>query len=466
MENNQKEMLQHRVDNDKADEHQLLLRKQLIKKRTIAIKKLERLYTLDLNNKKSNIIHKNKPTKTVIFADGYVSNRMKNKIFNDNLTYNPQNKLKEDLNYNNNYYESTEPTGQNEPEISSYIKNTKTFNKNKYESLFLKQKTFAMENENNIPTQKNIFNKKMPIRKSGSLNPDLAMNYLNKFSNVRNENKNRNATFIDTDKNIFNSKKSNLEKNNEFLSISVKPKMSIKSTNPLEIPDEDKIFDEMNQIDNSSKSKFNKTQPNFLRLNLQQNNPTKKYKCYESKNNKVLNELYKFTKEYKKKVYKAVHKKDELELKNYQKNIINNISDNISKNLIKKLQNKFIDLYEYAFTDFEEESNKNFIIETENKEKEIINEINNNTETITQRIRTAANDNNYQISSELKNFYLPKVKFYRTVKLKNKNFYNILFKGIKYNEKKNIESENINKTNKKHKISKLYLTQNNYYNKH
>ena len=52
MDNNQKEMLQHRVDNDKVDEQQLLQRKQLVKKRTIDIKKLERLYTLDLNKKK------------------------------------------------------------------------------------------------------------------------------------------------------------------------------------------------------------------------------------------------------------------------------------------------------------------------------------------------------------------------------------------------------------------------------
>ena len=458
MDNNQKEMLQHRVDNDKVDEQQLLQLKQLVKKRTIAIKKLERLYTLDLNKKKSNLIHKNKPTKTVIFADGYVSNRMKNKLFNGNLTYNPQNKLNEETTYNNNYYESIEPTGQNEPEITSYIKNTKTFNKNKYESIFQKQKASGLENENNSPQQKNIINKEIPIRKSGSLNPDLAINFLNKFSNVRNVNKNRNATFTNTDQNFFISKKSN-EKNNEFLSISVKPKLSLKSTNPLEIPDEDKIFDEMNQI-NSSKNKFNKTQPNFLRLNLQ-NLPTKKYKSYESKNNKVLNELYKFTKEYKKKVYQAVHKKNELELKNYQINIIKNVSDNISKNLIKRLQNKFMDLYEYALTDFEDESNKNFIIETENKEKEIITEINNNTQEITQRIRTAAYDNNYQISSELKKFYLPKVKFYRTVKLKNKNFYNILYKGIKYNENKKIDNENIYKMIKKHKKSKLYLTQNN-----
>ena len=38
-------MLQHRVDNEKSDELQLLLKKQLIKKRTIEIKRLERLYT-------------------------------------------------------------------------------------------------------------------------------------------------------------------------------------------------------------------------------------------------------------------------------------------------------------------------------------------------------------------------------------------------------------------------------------
>ena len=222
----------------------------------------------------------------------------------------------------------------------------------------------------------------------------------------------------------------------------------------------------MNEINDSNKNKFYNTQQNFLKLNLQQKIPIKKYKLYESKNAKILNDLYKFSKEYKKKVYNAIHKKNELELDNYQKNIINNISDNISKNLVKRLQNKFIDLYEYAYSDFDEDSNKKFIIETEDKEKEIIHEINNNTEEITQRIRTAANDSNYQLNSELKNFYLPKVKFYRTVRAKKKNFCNVLFKGINFMKMKNNQQEekdnqSLNKIINKYKKSKFYMTQNN-----
>ena len=178
-------MLQHRVDNEKSDELQLLLRKQLIKKRTIEIKRLERLYTFDYNNKKTTtIIHKNKPTKTVFFADGYISNRMKEKIFDNNLNLNSQNKLKEDLNYNTNYNESTQPTGQNEPEITSYIKSTKNFNKTHYENLYLKQKTYAKENDNNNLQIKTSFNKKFPIKKSGSLNPEKVTNFLNKFNTL------------------------------------------------------------------------------------------------------------------------------------------------------------------------------------------------------------------------------------------------------------------------------------------
>ena len=130
------------------------------------------------------------------------------------------------------------------------------------------------------------------------------------------------------------------------------------------------------------------------------------------------------------------------------------------------MQNKFIDLYEYAYSDFDEDSNKKFIIETEDKEKEIIHEINNNTEEITQRIRTAANDSNYQLNSELKNFYLPKVKFYRTIKPKRKNFYNVLFKGFTFIKNKNEQKEeqdkhNLNKIINKYKKSKFYMTQNN-----
>ena len=456
-------MLQHRVGNEKSDELQLLLKKQLIKKRTIEIKRLERLYTLDYENKKtSTIIHTKKPTKTVYFADGYISNRMKEKIFNNNLTFNPQNKLKEESNYNTNYYESTEPTGQNEPEITSYVKTTKNFNKTHYENLYLKQKTYVKENENNNLQIKTSFNKKFPIKKSGSLNPEKVTNFLNKFSNVRNVN-NRNATYTNTDKLFLNSKKAN----KEFSLNSFKPKMSLKSANPLEIPDEDKIFDEMNEINDSDKKKFYNTQQNFLKLNLQQKIPIKKYKLYESKNAKILNDLYKFSKEYKKKVYNAIHKKNELELDNYQKNIINNISDNISKNLVKRLQNKFIDLYEYAYSEYGDDSNKKFIIETEDKEKEIIHEINNNTEEITQRIRTAANDSSsYQLNSELKNFYLPKVKFYRTVRVKKKNFCNVLFKGINFMKMKNNQQEekdnqSLNKIINKYKKSKFYMTQNN-----
>ena len=172
---------------------------------------MERLYTLDYENKKtSTIIHTKKPTKTVYFADGYISNRMKEKIFNNNLTFNPQNKLKEESNYNTNYYESTEPTGQNEPEITSYVKTTKNFNKTHYENLYLKQKTYTKENENNNLQIKTSFNRKFPIKKSGSLNPEKVTNFLNKFSNVRNVN-NRNATYTNTDKLFLNSKKTNKE---------------------------------------------------------------------------------------------------------------------------------------------------------------------------------------------------------------------------------------------------------------
>jgi hypothetical protein len=454
MDENQREMLQHRVNNDNVDTQHLLQRKEIIKKRAVKIKKLERLYTLNLDNKKnhSNLnLHMKKPTKTVFFADGFVKNRLNNKLFNYKSQYIPKLNFLDDY---GNYNESTEPTAQNEREIYPYVKNTKNFDKTLYENLYLKEKAMFIENNSN---PQNIPKKKIPIRKSGSLKPDLGKTFLNKFNNnIRNVKSNRLGT--------FNSMKINFDKNNENIPFK-KPRKSIKSINPLEIPDEDKIFDEMNQInDSDDKNKFNKTQPNFLKLSLEKS-PTKKYKSYESKNNKILNELYKFTSEYKKKINNAIHKKNKLklELKNYQSNIINNISENVSKNLVKRLQNKFLDLYEYALTDYSDDTNKRFLIQCENKEKEIIAEINNNTEDITQRIRTAANDNStYQLNSELKQFYLPKLKFHRMVKLKKTNLFSVLFAKIKTNEDriKNDERLSIFKIMKKYKKKdNLYLTE-------
>ena len=176
-----------------------------------------------------------------------------------------------------------------------------------------------------------------------------------------------------------------------------------KLTNPLEIAEEDKIFDQLNTEKNVN---VNKKKPLFVK-NL-------------TDDERILEKMYKLDQEYFDKLKKVKKLKDSLDLEQYQKSLLYIIGSKLSKEHFKKLERSFNKIRENSKVNIE--TSNDFIKSLERKEKKIIKNINYTSERCELMMRTTGD------SIEFKSFTLPKVKFYRIIKIdkrkKNRHYFN------------------------------------------
>ena len=206
---------------------------------------------------------------------------------------------------------------------------------------------------------KNIHQRKSIILSSSPMEFRISGKTLTRNSHRTNENNIFSSKLFNSfrielkskDKNyIINSKNDNLLNKMSFT--------ERKNSNPFEIQDEDRIFDELNRNNlkqnlikprhkkNIKSSIFTKNQIlklNKTKLSINSN------KSSLSPEKKILNDVYKFSPEFFEKIRKIRKERKNYNLKNYQINLLNTISDNFSKEAIKKLEKKFINLRNYSY---------------------------------------------------------------------------------------------------------------------
>ena len=382
-------------------------KKNMILKRMQTIKKLEKLYSIDIRNQQ------NKTARNYHFNELNSIRSKKHKRTETQilLTKNPL---------------INSPRNNNFKKFNS--KNFTNFN-NQFNNLNLKSNNSTLNN------------KKKHLRKSGTVINNQISNPLTNSNSQRSNN--RFTTYVEQKVNeqkiIFDHRK----KNNFF--------REIKKENPLEIPEEDKIFEEMNQL-NKRKSIFSADDKGIKNFNLTNgfdgNSINKKYfhKRILSQGEKMLNNVYKISPLLIRDLNKAKRKKVDLDLYSYQENLLNTLNEKISKDNLIKLKEKFNDLRLFSKTSYEEKDDYYFIKNIEKKEKNIISDINNINEKCEKLIRNAANEEGFKLKKDLKLFSLPKIKFKNVIKIKKKD---------------NNNEETTERKITKNKINKIYLTSSN-----
>ena len=305
-------------------------KKNMILKRMQTIKKLEKLYSIDIrkhqnytsrnyNLNKNNSIRnkKHKRTESQIFL-------VKNSLINSPT--------------NNNY---------------------KSLNNKNFTSLYNQHNNLKLKSNNST-----LDNQTKHLKKSGTLNNNQISNPLSNSNSQRSNN--RFTTYVNQK---INEKKILFEhrKKNNFYREKI-------IDNPLEIPEEDKIFEEMNEL-NKRKSIFSADDKGIKNFNLtngfDSNSINKKYfhKRILSQGEKMLNNVYKISPLLIRDLNKAKRKKVDLDLYSYQENLLNTLNEKISKDNLLKLKEKFIDLRIFSKTSYEEKDDYYFIKNIEKKEK-------------------------------------------------------------------------------------------------
>ena len=364
--------------NNKTIDKSLQKRQKNILRRLNTIKKLERLYSISIK----------KPSRENNSSIGYKPKRiLKN-----------QNETIDSFNFK-----------------SPFITETSTKDSNIKRDL---------SNENSIKNNPNIINKiktqhiqfnlspsKNPVRKSTTLSQS-SLGFYKQETKIGIQQNNPLKTFYSKPTSINLWKKSFKSQNTINQKVFPKTHLSEKGiknfssfkrkiSNPLEISEEDKIFSEY-KLDVLHKKKNKKV--------LYTHNLTE--------DEKILENVYRLTPEYFKKIHQAKKKKDQLNLENYQQNLLLTISDTISKDGYKKLKRQFHTIRDKVHVNIE--MSNDFIIGLEKKEKKIIKEINVASGKCEEMMRTTG------FSFGLKKFSLPKIKFRRLIKVpkkKNRNYF-------------------------------------------
>jgi hypothetical protein len=379
----------------------------MILKRMQTIKKLEKLYSIDIR-KHQNHTSRNYNLNKISSIRNKKHKRTESQIFlvKNSLINSPT---------NNNY---------------------KSLNNKNFTSLYNQHNNLKLKSNNST-----LDNQTKHLKKSGTLNNNQISNPLSNSNSQRSNN--RFTTYVNQK---INEKKILFEhrKKNNFYREKI-------IDNPLEIPEEDKIFEEMNEL-NKRKSIFSADDKGIKNFNLtngfDSNSINKKYfhKRILSQGEKMLNNVYKISPLLIRDLNKAKRKKVDLDLYNYQENLLNTLNEKISKDNLIKLKEKFNDLRLFSKTSYEEKDDYYFIKNIEKKEKNIISDINNINEKCEKLIRNAANEEGFKLKKDLKLFSLPKIKFKNVIKIKKKD---------------NNNEETTERKITKNKINKIYITSSN-----
>ena len=362
--NEKKLLIERQLTINKQAELDLKNRQNLILKRQNTIKKLERLYTFQI-----------KKPQTQQNSSSRIKHRTIIKINSERKENNSQN--------------------QKSPFLTETTK----------DSISIKKEINEEKNKdnNNIINNNNINNNNdfVPLRKSSTLSQTV-------YNYFQNKNKNFLKT-INLTKNIVKQETLNPKRY-------IRKDMTIKGINqiihgrkpknPLEIEDDDKIFIQLNKVNN-------------ININKNNNNEIKKthIKNYKSENltfeQKIFRDVYKLTPDFYEKVFKAKKQKRKLNLENYQNNLLKTINNTFSPKSVRQLEKKFVKIRDDCKIDID--NNSEFIKGLENTEKKIVKSINKINKKCVKVMRTTGIDFGFG------NFKLPKVKFYRTIKKKKKN---------------------------------------------
>lgn len=189
--------------------------------------------------------------------------------------------------------------------------------------------------------------------------------------------------------------------------VNIPPK---KIVDPLEIGEEDQLFNELNQCsifyntETKIEQHHNKSKTLISLLKVKK----KKKAKILSGNDKLLSEVYQITPEFEKKIERAKRKKNSMSLKAYQNHLLNTISSNLSKDNFDGLEKSFNQIRSTCNKHYE--TNYRFIKQLERKEEHIINKINVE-ESMFQRMMNTTGK--FLIKENV--FSLPKIKFYRVI---------------------------------------------------
>jgi hypothetical protein len=364
--------LKHQLTINEYDEKNIEKRKNLIFQRTESIQQLEKLYTLNLNQKPKRKIVINKSPMVKIQSS-------------KNLIYNP---------FSNNKKNSIE----------------------KYQrKYFSKESLNPIKIDNNNSNQNNSSNQN---KLNFNSIKDFSRGVMKKNTNIKLSTKHLNPW----KKEFKNHKSINIVLNSQNILNSIKQLKNKKKINPLEIQEEDKIFNELNNSKNLNEEK-NKTiiNENKKSRNLSSDLQKTKSMFYYNKlclndNDKILYDVYKLPSDYFEKVDKVKKSKDKFDLKTYQTNLLNTISDYFSRDGVKNLEKNFIHLRNYSYQKIV--LNKPFIKDIEKKEKKIIKRINNVNQKCKDILLKTAED-----FRKLRKLTLPKVKFHNVIKRKKIHFF-------------------------------------------
>ena len=382
-------------------------RKTIILQRIDAIKKLEKLYTLEI---------KNKPKRNTIIGSLNINKSSKN--LTNTLITEAINKDKINNNLSSKQI-SIKPIKIENSSINN-LKNENLNNTNKENELDCNNQIFFRKSSSILSSSPNRFgmNKQPQGLLRTNTNIKLSGNKLNSFRKELTTPRKFNS--------IFNSRHSLIQIN--------KYVKTEKKINPLEIQEEDKIFDQYNIVnknkDDNKENQKNKNKSRNYFLGMNSKTTSSFHKNSLSEDQRILNNIYKISPQFIERIEKAKKSKDKFNLINYQVNLINTIGDSFSKDALKKLEKKFKYLRNFTYQKIS--LNKKFISRVEKKEKDIIESINSLNKKCEIMLKTSSDGFNY------KSFSLPKVKFYKVIKKKKKN------KHFFKNEESDISEDQIN----------------------
>ena len=183
-----------------------------------------------------------------------------------------------------------------------------------------------------------------------------------------------------------------------------------KIVDPLEIGEEDKLFNELNQGSIFCHTETNVEQHHSKAKTLVSLLKIKKKKKAKilSGNDKLLSEVYQITPEFEKKIERAKRKKNSMSLKAYQNHLLNTISSNLSKDCFDGLEKSFNQIRSTCNKHYE--TNYKFLKQLERKEEYIINKINLEESMFEKMMNTTG-----KLFIKENSFSLPKIKFYRVI---------------------------------------------------
>ena len=264
-----------------------------------------------------------------------------------------------------------------------------------------------------------IFNRKSALLLSNQMDFKINKKIVSRNSYVTDKSNNLSSKVYNSFRKEFRSQYGNyISNSNSINDYHEKNKMFYSernNNNPLEIQDEDLIFDELNKIKPKHKKHVHSNVISTKNIILNMNKTKLSKYANLNPEKKILNKVYKYSPDFFEKLNKIRKERKKYNLKNYQTNLLKAINNNISKEEFKKLENKFINLRNYSFQKIV--LNRKFIEKIEKKEKNIIKRINSENKKCVIMMKTFSNDFNF------KSFYLPEVKFHKVIKKKNPHYF-------------------------------------------